>query len=104
GGVDHAIVPQPRRCVIGAALVFILRANGGAELVFFLGRPALALGLDVIAPNLAEHHGGLLAAHHGDAGVRPHPQETRRVGAAGHAVIAGAVGAADHDSELWHAG
>src|SRR5438445_3628470 len=28
--------------------------------------------------------------------VRPHPEKTRRVGAAGHAVIAGAIGAADH--------
>ena len=47
--------------------------------------------------------GGLLAAHHGDARIRPHPQEPRRIGAAAHAVIAGAVGAADHDREFRHA-
>src|SRR5205814_7676582 len=99
-----AVVPQPRRGVIGIALAFILRADGAAELVLFLRRPALALGLDNVAADLAQHHGGLLAAHHGDARVRPHPQEARRVGAAGHAVIAGAIGAADHDGELWHSG
>jgi hypothetical protein len=34
--------------------------------------------------------------------VGPHPQEARRVGAAAHAVVAGAEAAADDDGELGH--
>ena len=37
-----------------------------------------------------------------DARVRPHPQEARRVGAAAHAVVAGAEAAADDHRELRH--
>ena len=52
-----------------------------------------------------ETHGeqaGLLAAHHRDARVRPHPELARRVGAAAHAVVAGAERAADDHRELGH--
>ena len=59
---------------------------------------------DVVAADGGEHAGGLLAAHHGDAAVRPHRQEARRIGAAAHAVIAGAEAAADDDGEFRHAG
>ena len=61
-----------------------------------------ALGLDAVAPHGGEHARGLLAAHHADARVRPHPQEARRVRAAAHAVVAGAEAAADDDRELRH--
>eukprot|EP00965_Chrysotila_dentata_P015953 528130-Pleurochrysis_carterae.AAC.1 len=38
--------------------------------------------------HLAEDPRRLLAAHHADARVRPHPHEARAVGAAAHAVVA----------------
>src|SRR5690349_7225613 len=85
-------------------LALILVPDWLAEFLFLFLRPAIAPGLDVVAAHLAQHHRGLLAAHHGDARVRPHPEETRRVGASAHAVIAGAIGAADHDGELGHRG
>src|ERR1043165_6195494 len=46
----------------------------------------------------------LLAAHDRDARVRPHPQEARRVGAAAHAVLPGAEGAAEDHGEFRHPG
>src|SRR5277367_6880241 len=49
GGIDHAVVPQPRRRVVRIALAFILRANGRTEFLLLLRSPALALGLDVVA-------------------------------------------------------
>src|SRR6185437_820209 len=85
------------------ALALILRADGRAKLLFFLRRPAFALGLDIVAADLAQHHRRLLAAHDRDARIRPHPEKARAVGTATHAVIAGAIGAADHDGEFRHA-
>src|SRR5690606_12636273 len=48
--------------------------------------------------------GGLFAAHHGDAGVGPHPQKVRAVGASAHAVVACAEAAADQYGDLGHVG
>src|SRR5690606_2523938 len=42
--------------------------------------------------------------HDGNAGVGPHEHETRVVGAAAHAVVAGAVAAAGDHGEFRHAG
>src|SRR5215813_2525129 len=36
GGIDHAVVPQPRGGVIGIALLFVLRADRLAEFLLFL--------------------------------------------------------------------
>ena len=44
----------------------------------------------VVQAHRQQHVGRLLAAHHRDAGVRPHPELARAVGAAAHAVVAGA--------------
>ena len=60
----------------------------------------LPLARELIALHRGQHARGLLAAHHRDARVRPHPQEARLVGAAAHAVVAGAERAADDDGEL----
>ena len=51
-----------------------------------------------------EHTRRLGAAHHRDAPVGPHPEQARVVGAAAHAVVAGAEGAADDDAEPGHDG
>ena len=62
----------------------------------------MPLGLDIVAPHGGEHARRLLAAHHRDARIRPGEQEARRIGAPAHAVIAGAVGAADDERDLRH--
>ncbi len=100
--VDDAVVPQSRGGVIRVALRFILSADGRLEGFLFLRAPAAALGLDAVAPHGGEHAGRLFTAHHADAGVGPHPQLTRAIGAAAHAVVARAEGASDDDGELGH--
>src|SRR5699024_9337499 len=70
------------------------------ELFFLLGRPAFAAFLDAVALDRGQHAGGLLAAHHADARVGPHPEEARAVGAAAHGVVAGTEAAADDHGEL----
>ena len=51
----------------------------------------LAGALGGLAAHDGEHAGELLRAHHRDAVVRPGEHEARVVGAAAHAVVAGAV-------------
>src|SRR5450830_1096313 len=104
GGVDHAVVPQAGGGVVGVALVFVLLTDRGLEGFFFVSAPLAALGLDAVTLDGGQHAGRLLAAHDADAGVGPHPQEARAVGAAAHAVVAGAEAAANDDGELGHAG
>src|SRR5262249_44212323 len=64
--------------------------------------PLAALRFDCLLADDREHTRRLLAAHHRDAGVRPHPQEARSIGAAAHAVIAGAIAAADDHGVFRH--
>src|SRR5215210_6459886 len=103
-GVYDAVVPEPRGRVVGVAFILVLFEDRGFE-VF-----ALLIGhLFVLAPQAFFLHGeedvrGLLAAHHADAGVWPHPEEARRVGPAAHPVVAGPEGAADDHGKLWDAG
>src|SRR5690606_22475719 len=54
--------------------------------------------------NLRQDGCRLLAAHDGDAGVGPGPEEAWVVGAAAHAVIARPEAAADDEGELGHLG
>src|SRR5688572_17757894 len=88
GRVDDTIVPEPRRGVIRIALQLVLFADRRLESGFFFGAPCTALRLDGVAAHRREHVGSLLTSHDADARVRPGPQETRRVRAATHAVIA----------------
>src|SRR5690606_17290332 len=104
GGVDDAVVPQPRGRIPRAALVFVLLADGRLERLLFLRAPLPAARFDAIAPYRRQHAGRLLAAHHADTRVRPHPQEARTIGAAAHGVVAGAEAAADNHGELGDAG
>src|SRR5690606_29032624 len=102
GRVDDAVVPQAGGGIPWAALGFVLLADRGLERVLFLGAPAAAAGLDAVALHRGQHAGRLLAAHHADPRVRPHPQEAAAVGAAVHGVVAGAEAAADDHGELGH--
>ena len=64
-------------------------------------------GADLIGvgiPDHGEHGCGLLAAHHRDAGVWPHPQLPGPVRSTAHGVVAGAERPAGDDRELRHLG
>src|SRR5205814_4503618 len=100
----HAVVPQPRARVVRMSLVLELVEDGLPEGGFLVGAPAPALRLDAVALHRGQHAGRLLAAHHADARVGPHPEEARAVGAAAHAVVARAETAADDHGELRHVG
>src|SRR5574343_227476 len=102
GGVDHPVVPDASCRVIGVTLVFVLLLDRCLQGFFFLHAPLAAFALDAVALDGGQHARGLLPAHHADAGVGPHPEETRRIGAAAHAVVARAKTAADDDGELGH--
>src|SRR3954468_2656790 len=93
GRIDDAVVPEPRARIVGMALGLVLLAQRLLEGFLVLFRFE-------IAADGSEDARRLLTAHDRDAGVRPHPQETRRVGAAAHAVVAGAEGAADDHREF----
>src|SRR5690606_34289298 len=93
GGIDDTIVPKAGARVIGMALALVLLADRLLEGFLFLLRGKSAL-------HGGEHACSLLAAHDRNARVRPHPQEARRIGAAAHAVVAGAEGAAEDHGEL----
>ena len=84
--VDDPVVPQPRGRVVRVALGLVGRAD--------LVRIGVA--------DHGEHRRRLLAAHHRDPRVRPHPELARLVRAAAHRVVAGAERAADDDRELGH--
>src|SRR6185369_16928975 len=101
-GIEDAVVPQPRRGVVGMALALVLIADRLLEFLFLFLGPGAAFGLDVVAPHRCQHARRLFAAHHRDTGRGPHPQETRAIGAAAHAVVAGAVAAAHDHRELRH--
>ena len=101
--VDHAVVPQARRRVVGVALALVLGQDRRLE-----GVPRRLAGpLPDRAASLADgrqHAGRLRATHHADARVGPRPQAAAAVGAAAHAVVAGPERAADDDRELGHLG
>ena len=59
-----------------------------------------SLGFHLGAPDGCQYTGRLLAAHDSNARVRPAEQEVGIVGAATHAVIAGAVGVTDDQGQL----
>src|SRR5690554_3004932 len=60
----------------------------------------MAFTLQPGTTNISQHSGGLFAAHHGDAGVWPRPEEARVVGTTAHAVVTGAEAAPDDNSKL----
>ncbi len=91
--------------MIGIAFVLILLQNGTLELIcFFLGHGRLAFAGELVLFDGEQHIRGLFPAHDGDAGVGPHPQEARAVGASAHGVVARAERAADDHGQLGDAG
>src|SRR3546814_16227972 len=62
--------------------------------------PGLAMRFERTATHGRENVGGLFTAHHRDLRVRPGPKEARRICTTAHAVVAGAVRAADQHREF----
>src|SRR5262249_56337231 len=83
-------------------LLLVLLADRRLEGIRVSGAPGTALLLDGLLTEEAEHGCGLLTAHDRDARIRPHEQEARAVGAAAHAVVAGAVAATDDHGVFCH--
>src|SRR3977135_2329888 len=102
-GIDHAIVPQPRRRIIGMSLALVLLANRLLERLLVRRRPVLTRAPQLVTLDGREHAGGLLTAHDRNARVRPLKQEPGRIRAAAHGVVPGAVTAADDHGKLRHA-
>src|SRR3954447_16612157 len=72
------------------------------ERFFLLGVPCAALRLYRVAAHGCQHDRRLLATHHGDARIGPHPEKARTEGASAHPIITGAIAAADDHRELGH--
>src|SRR5262245_10683063 len=104
GRIDDAVIPDAGRRIIGMALAFVLLADWRLERFVIRRTPDAALRLGCFLSQQSEHAGGLLAAHDGDARVRPHPQKAWPVGASAHAVIAGTITATDDDRIFWDVG
>ena len=103
--IDDAVVPQARGGEERVRLLLDLAlhdARASSRRLCFVERLPGALGR--LAAHDREHAGELLGAHHRDPVVRPGEEEARLVGAAAHAVVAGAVERADHDRERRHRG
>src|SRR5439155_5087937 len=64
--IDDAVVPKSRGRVVGRSLSLVALARRAFEL--------LALGVPWEVAHHREHRRSLLAPHHADAGVGPHPE------------------------------
>src|SRR5690606_20876736 len=103
-GVDHAVIPEPGRGVVGVALPFVFAGDGVADSRLRLGIKGFALFFQLILFDLYQDAGRLLAPHYRDPGVGPHKQKAGIIGPAAHAVVAGAKRAADDYRQLGHLG
>src|SRR5262249_10041925 len=97
--VDDAIVPDVPGGVPGVRLLADLLGHHRVQGLVLRSVEGLARALGRLTAHDREHARELLGAHDRDAMVRPGEEEARIVGLAGHAVVAGAVRAADHHGE-----
>src|SRR4051794_21773492 len=73
GGIDHAVVPEARGRVVGRTFRLVLLQHRIGNGALFLGTELLARARELIAFDGRQNARRLLAAHHADARVRPHP-------------------------------
>src|SRR5881296_1064524 len=72
-GVENTVVPEPRRGVVGRALMLIQVEGRLLESpLFVLGHERFVLFAELLLLHREEHAGSLLATHHRDAGTGPH--------------------------------
>src|SRR5579862_2670311 len=104
GRVDHPVIPEPRRTVIGISLPLVLLQDwtGNGALLFRAHRLLLAGKLFPL--HLDQDAGRLLRAHDGNPGIGPRKEEAGTVTPAAHVVVSGPVGGADDHGDLGHRG
>src|SRR5437763_10784975 len=73
GGIDDAVVPEARGRVVRRTFRLVFLQHGIGDGALFLGAQLLARARELIAFHRRQHARGLLASHHADARVRPHP-------------------------------
>src|SRR5262245_38134627 len=96
-GVENTVVPEPRRGVIGRALMLIQVESRLLESpLCVLGHECLTRFAELLLLYRKEHASSLLATHHRDAGTGPHEEQTWRVRPSAHAIVASSKGAS-HD-------
>src|SRR5438477_5841991 len=59
GGIDDAVIPEPRAGIVGMALRLVLRQERRLECGLLLSAPVLTPRLERVAPDGGEHRGGL---------------------------------------------
>src|SRR4030095_68222 len=94
-GIEDAVIPESRGGVVGRSFAVVFFEDGIADRLLVFGRQRLAFTRGLIALARGGAPRRLIATHDRDARVGPHPQETRLVGAAAHAVVAGTKRSAD---------
>src|SRR3546814_12001064 len=82
GRIDHAIVPQPGRGMIGVALILIFLPDGGLEGFGFLRGPFVCVAVDG-----GEQRGRLLSPPNSDPSIGQGELEKLSIGEAKQAVI-----------------
>src|SRR5262245_24079510 len=102
-GVKNTVVPEPRRGVVGRALMLIQVEGWLLESpLFVLRHERLALFAELLLLYREEHAGSLLTTHHRDAGAGPHEKQAWGVRTSAHAVVAGPKRATHDEGKTWH--
>ena len=102
GRVDDAVVPEARGGVVGRALALVALEDRPPQCLDLPSGQRAPFAGRLRLLDRRQHAGRLLAPHHRDARIRPHPEEPRFVGAPAHAVVSGAERSADDDRDLGH--
>src|SRR6202048_965553 len=103
-GIDHTVIPQACAGVVRMAFAFVLLADRRLERGLFVGAPRGSLGFQGATADCRQHSRRLFASHDRDARIGPHPEKARIERPAAHAIVAGAVAAADDHGEFGHLG
>src|SRR6185312_15184710 len=84
--IDDAVIPQAGGRIVGVALVLVLLADGRLERLLLIRRPRLTGRGQLLTAHGGQHRRSLLATHHRDPRIGPHPQEARRIGPPAHRI------------------
>src|SRR5579883_2263903 len=100
--IDDTIVPQAGCAIVRIALRLVLFQDRAFKLRLLLRRHLLAARGQTLLAHRCQHACRLLAAHHRNACIGPHPELAGRIGASAHTIVARAERAADNHREAWY--